>query len=109
MVVAGSPSGICLKPAVLLLGFRLHRSPSFHGGAQIVPPVNRGLFLRSTLPHEEQSPRHDVCVHGRRGRPADGSPSISLTGRTSTVPQRAPGIRAATAIASSRSPASIRK
>ena len=40
---------------------------------------------------------------------SSGSPAISTTGRISTVPLRAIGIRAAMAIASSRSLASIRK
>jgi hypothetical protein len=38
-----------------------------------------------------------------------GSPGISITGRTSTVPLRAMGIRAAMPIASSRLFASMRK
>ena len=40
---------------------------------------------------------------------AQGIPASSITGRISMVPKRAPGIRAAMPMASSRSLASIRK
>ncbi len=49
-------------------------------------------------------------AHGiRPSRTRIGRPAISMTGRISTVPTRAPGIRAAMRIASAKALASIRK
>ena len=48
-------------------------------------------------------------IPGARWGTVEVRPVVEITGRTSTVPRRAPGIRAAMRIASSRSLASIRK
>jgi hypothetical protein len=50
-----------------------------------------------------------LTASARRGHASTGRPAISMTGRISTVPKRASGIRAAMRIASARSLASIRE
>ena len=77
-----------------------------------------GLVPRSFLPslqiNDARSHHIQKLLILSLRRPAaqaycDGSPGISITGRISTVPCCAPGMRAAMPIAASRSLASIRK
>ena len=67
---------------------------------------------RDDDPHRDDDPAVEELHDAERSRSSKsgcGRPVSSMTGRTSTVPRRAMGIRAATAMASSRSLASIRK
>ncbi len=62
------------------------------------PPVFRVLWSRPS-----GRTVNPLTASARQGRYSAGSPGISMTGRISTVPRRAPGCRAAMLIASSRS------
>src|SRR5215207_1985118 len=82
-----------LAPAVELVR-------ELHGFAdRFLHRVGAGAFPKSVVVVAQQHVLHGL---------ASGSPEISMTGRISTVPLRAPGMREATSMASSRSLASIR-
>lgn len=106
--VAGSEAKIAVGP-------RRGRKPDLSVYLRGRAPVLTDALVR-TPPHivvEVVSPRPSDARRDRVEKISDyaraGKPGMSMTGRTSTVPLRAIGMRPAMAMASSRSLASTRK